>query len=72
MKVDSGQLTVDTPSAAPLGEPGEGGRLKACYYCGTRVPADAPRCGRCGNDRSFTWTGETQPVGADAHICPQF
>jgi len=46
-------------AAAPLpgGELGEK-TLKVCYYCGKRVPADAPRCGTCGNDRSFTWTGE--------------
>jgi len=32
--------------------------LKVCYYCGKRVPVEAPRCGTCGNDWSFTYCRE--------------
>ena len=41
------------PSTEGNGEPDA---LKVCYYCGKKVSADAPKCDRCGNDRSFTWT----------------
>ena len=51
-------MTVDNPltagGAAEEAEPDN--RLKVCYYCGKRVPADAAKCETCGNDRSFTWT----------------
>ena len=48
--------------APPDGDPNHGleqqtiGEFKTCYYCGKKMPADAPRCETCGNDRSFTWT----------------
>ena len=54
MTVDNEQLTV--------GDAAEDARpvsiLKVCYYCGKKVPCDAPRCETCGNDRSFTWTNK--------------
>ena len=51
MTMHSGQCTIED-------EPEDGLTVKVCYYCGTRVPVEEPRCPTCGNDRSFTWTGE--------------
>ena len=49
---------LDVNAAPDENEDSASAKIKVCYYCGTRVPADAPRCDVCGNDRSFTWTGE--------------
>jgi hypothetical protein len=53
LTIENEQLIIeDAPTDEAL-------TLKVCYYCGKRVPVEEPRCGTCGNDRSFTWTGET-------------
>jgi len=53
LTIDNEQLTVgDAAQAEPEA------LMKVCYYCGKRVPEDAPRCGTCGNDWSFTYCME--------------